>query len=258
MDYSDSCIVRHFDYYCALSPKDKKILAALEENPVEIARGTSLWQEGEDADEFYTLSQGWAYSYRYLENGARQILEVYLPGEILGLQEFAFTERLEGLAMIEDGIICPFPHQRMLELFNESLTLTAVMFAIASRQQALLSERLVSISRRSARQRLAHFLHEIFLRQRQTDPRGGSKMRLPLTQEQLGDLLGMSPVHVSRTFSVLNEAKLAYRNRHHVTIPDLKALAKEGGFDERYLDSDLTCFLRKNPPIPPLAQALER
>lgn len=83
-------------------------------------------------------------------------------------------------------------------------------------------------------------------------------MRLPLTQEQLGDLLGMSPVHVSRTFSVLNEAKLAYRNRHHVTIPDLKALAKEGGFDERYLDSDLTCFLRKNPPIPTLAQALER
>ncbi|MDT9694175.1 cyclic nucleotide-binding domain-containing protein, partial [Streptomyces sp. P9(2023)] len=86
-----------------------------------------------------------------LENGDRQILEVFLPGDIIGLREFAFSQRLENVRMISDGVICHFPHKRMLEVFRESLSLTSVMFAIASRQQALLTERLVNLARRSAR-----------------------------------------------------------------------------------------------------------
>ena len=115
------------------------------------------------------LRSGWAYSYRHLENGDRQILEVFLPGDIIGLREFAFSQRLENVRMISDGVICHFPHKRMLEVFRESLSLTSVMFAIASRQQALLTERLVNLARRSARKKMAHFLNEMYLRLRQTN-----------------------------------------------------------------------------------------
>lgn len=240
MDHRDSCIVRHFNHYCALTDEEKALLDELEQDPAEAGAGALLWEERDRAAEFCTLRSGWAYSYRHLENGTRQILEVFLPGDIIGLREFAFSQRLAGVRMIEDGVVCRFPHHRLLELFRQSFTLTSVMFAISSRQQVLMTERLVNIARRSARQKLAHFLLETCQRLKQTAaPEGGEDLRLPLSQELLADLLGLSPVHVSRTFSALSEDGLVHRDRHRITIPDLQALACEGEFDERYLIDNL-------------------
>lgn len=163
MGQENSCIIKHFSHYCSLSEDEKKLLITLEESPTDIKSGTILWEMGAPANEFCTLKSGWAYSYRHLENGDRQILEVFLPGDIIGLREFAFSQRLENVRMIDDGVICHFPHKRMLEIFRQSLPLTSVMFAIGSRQQALMTERLVTLARRSARQKMAHFLYEMYL-----------------------------------------------------------------------------------------------
>ena len=242
MGQEKSCIIRHFSHYCSLNENEKQLLRNLEESPSEMKAGTLLWEMGDNANEFCTLRSGWAYSYRHLENGDRQILEVFLPGDIIGLREFAFAQRLENVRMIDDGVVCHFPHHRMLDLFRQSLTLTSIMFAIGSRQQALLTERLVNIARRSARQKMAHFLHEMYLRLRQTNDDISGHFRLPLSQEQLADILGLSPVHVSRTFSALSEDRLVFRDRHSVTIPDLDALSVEGEFDDAYLTDNVRPF----------------
>ncbi|CAH1042541.1 Crp/Fnr family transcriptional regulator [Halomonas sp. TD01] len=243
MDQDKSCIISHFSHYCSLTEEEKALLNALEESPTDIKAGALLWEVDSPANEFCTLRSGWAYSYRHLENGDRQILEVFLPGDIIGLREFAFSKRLENVRMITDGVVCHFPHKRMLDLFRQSLTLTSVMFAIGSRHQALLTERLVNLARRSARQKMAHFLHEMYLRLRQTNRDISGQFRLPLSQEQLADILGLSPVHVSRTFSALSEDGLVFRDRHNVTIPDLKALATEGEFDDCYLTDNVRPLL---------------
>lgn len=243
MNQEKSCIIRHFSHYCALTEEEKQLLNSLEDSPTDIKASSLLWEMGDPANEFCTLKSGWAYSYRHLESGDRQILEVFLPGDIIGLREFAFSQRLENVRMISDGVICHFPHKRILDLFQQSLTLTSVLFAISSRQQALLTERLVNLARRSARQKMAHFLHEMYLRLRQTNNDISAQFRLPLSQEQLADILGLSPVHVSRTFSALSEDGLVFRDRHHVTIPDLKALAVEGEFDDCYLTDNVRPLL---------------
>lgn len=243
MGHEKSCIISHFSHYCSLTDEEKQLLINLEESPSDIKSGTLLWEVGDTANEFCTLKSGWAYSYRHLENGDRQILEVFLPGDIIGLSEFAFSQRLESVRMIDDGVICHFPHKRMLEIFRQSLPLTSVMFAISSRQQALLTERLITLARRSARQKMAHFLYEMFLRLRQTNPDISNQFRLPLSQEQLADVLGLSPVHVSRTFTALSDDGLVFRDRHHLTIPDLQALSDEGEFDNCYLNDNVRPLL---------------
>nr|WP_283101687.1 Crp/Fnr family transcriptional regulator [Halomonas populi] len=222
-----------------MSKQDKALLEELEKSPNEVKGGTQLWAEGDLANEFCTLRSGWAFSFRHLENGSRQILEIYLPGDIIGLSEFAFHKRLSGVEMIEDGVICRFPHERLLELFQASHTLTSVVFAVASRHQVMLTERLVNLARRSARERLANFLLEMYLRVNQLEPEAGNHFNLPLSQEQLADIMGLSPVHVSRTFSALSEANLVHRDRHHVEIPDIDALACEGDFDDCYLNGNM-------------------
>ena len=243
MSQTQSCIIKHFSHYCSLTEDEKQLLTTLEQSPTDIKAGALLWEMGDPANEFCTLKSGWAYSYRHLENGDRQILEVFLPGDIIGLREFAFSARLENVRMIDDGVVCHFPHKRMLNLFRNSLTLTSVMFAISSRQQALLTERLVTLARRTARQKMAHFLYEMYLRLRQTNPAISNQFRLPLSQEQLADILGLSPVHVSRTFTALSEDELVFRDRHHLTIPDLALLCAEGGFDDCYLNDSVRPLL---------------
>lgn len=243
MSHEKSCIIKHFSHFCSLKEEEKQLLTTLEESPTNIKSGALLWEIGDPANEFCTLKSGWAYSYRHLENGDRQILEVFLPGDIIGLREFAFSERLENVRMIDNGVICHFPHKRMLNLFRRSLKLTSIMFAIGSRQQAMLTERLVTLARRTARQKMAHFLYEMYLRLRQTNPDISNQFRLPLSQEQLADVLGLSPVHVSRTFTALSEDGLVFRDRHNLTIPDLQALCDEAGFDDCYLNDNIRLVL---------------
>lgn len=250
MDGKESCIVRHFSYYYELSENDKSLLLALEQSPMAVETGTTLWEEGDEAKEFCTLKKGWAYSYRFLENGSRQLIELYLPGDIIGLREFAFSQRLAGVKMVEDGEVCFFPHQHLLDLFRRSFVLTSILFAIASRQQVLITERLVNLARRNARQKLAHFLLEISQRLSQTQTGSLSdSFHLPLSQELFADLLGLSPVHVSRTFSALHEAGLVHRERHHVTLHDLQALKREADFDERYLIDNMRPLFSGLPRI---------
>jgi CRP-like cAMP-binding protein len=229
--FPDSCIIRHFAHYCSLSLEEKKLLISLEKDPSDIAEGELLCKPGEAAGDFCTLSQGWAYSFRHLENGNRQILEVFLPGDIIGLRDFSLSRRMDGVQMVEDGVFCRFSYRHMLSLFGQSLTLTAVMFAISSHQQILLSERLVCLGRRSAREKIAQFVCEIHQRLSQTNPDMSLSFRIPLTQEQLGDILGLTPVHVSRTLSALNHDNLLFRNRHQIRIQDLEALRQEAGSD---------------------------
>ncbi|MCE9665043.1 Crp/Fnr family transcriptional regulator [Halomonas sp. M5N1S17] len=235
MEHLDSCIVRHFRYYYDLSRNDEELLLELERRPTKVKAGTQLWEERDSANEFCTLSRGWAYSYRIMENGSRQILELYMPGDIIGLREFAFSQRLAGVKMAEDGVVCYFPHQHVLDLFRQSVILTTIMFAISSRQQVLITERLVNLARRNAKQKLAHFLLETYQRLKHTHADGHDSFRLPLSQELLADLLGLSPVHVSRTLTALSDEGLVFRERHVVTIPDLKALKEMADFDDRYL-----------------------
>lgn len=235
MNPQDSCIIRHFRHYCELSSADKSLLHELEKSPTEVCAGQALWQEHDKASEFCTISRGWAFSYRDFSDGSRQILEVFLPGDIVGLREFAFSQRLTGVMMIDDGIVCHFPHRRLSEIIHQSSKLTTVLFAIASRHQALLTERLVSLARRSAHEKLAHFLYEMYLRLLQTGVIDDGHFRLPLSQEQIADALGLSTVHVSRTFSAFREEGLVLRERHKITLLDSDALARVAEFDSRYL-----------------------
>ncbi|WP_319799255.1 Crp/Fnr family transcriptional regulator [Halomonas sp. M20] len=246
VEKEDSCIIRLFSSYCALSEEDRRLLHRLEESPIETRAGQVLWKECDKASEFCTISKGWAYSFRNMDDGSRQILELFLPGDIIGMREFAFSQRLTGLAMIDDGMVCHFPHRHLVDLFSTSTTLTAVLFAIVSRHQALLTERLVNLARRSAQQRLAHFIYEIYERLNQTGSFNGGHFRLPLSQEQIGDALGLSSVHVSRTFTSFRKQQLVLRERHRVYLPNPQALAEVADFDNRYLNDSLKAILGEN------------
>ena len=238
MSLIDTEVMRGLSTQGILSPEDKALLLGLELNPRYMSANEVLWQESEDADLFCVVKEGWAYSYRNLKNGSKQVLKFYLPGDIIGIRDFGFTRRLASAAMINKGVICPFSYQQLFELFGRS-SLVAGIVATATRQQAQLSERLIYLGKYSAHEQLAHFLYEIYLRLKRIKAVEDNSFFMPLTQELISDALGMSPVHVSRTFSMLREEGLVIRNRQHVKLPDPEALARLVEFNDSYIDEFL-------------------
>nr|WP_299243705.1 Crp/Fnr family transcriptional regulator [uncultured Halomonas sp.] len=199
--------------------------------------GDCLWQEGENANSLFVLRSGWACSVHYHKEGSRQLLEIYLPGDVLGLCQIASGNHRTNAVMLTDGWICELPHSSLPALFDDSPNTAALLFAIINQRQAMLAERQVIMMHRSARQRLAHFICECHTRLLEIGESYQGEFLLPLTQQDLADALGMSAVHVSRTFSQLAAEGLVQRHLFQLIILDATRLREIAAFDERYLKS---------------------
>jgi len=234
-----SCIVRHFEAYAPLRQADRDLLDSLEKSPQPHSKNEVLWNQGAPSDHFYTLRKGWVCSYREMEDGSRQVLDIYVPGDIVGLREFAFQQRVCSMMVLSDAELCAFPKARLTEVFSSSLLLCNIFFMIAARDQAILLERLVNLGRRSARAKLAHFLVEISQRLLKTNATVESHVRLPLTQPVLADALGLSSVHVSRTFSELRSEGLVEASMGDIQLKDIEGLKEVAGFDAFYLEESI-------------------
>ncbi|OFE11657.1 cyclic nucleotide-binding protein [Pseudohongiella acticola] len=229
---SKSCIVGRFKTLTKLDESEINLLNALEDDPREYSQDAILASIGSPANRFFTLKTGWACATRTLANGQRQILDIFLPGQIMGLREMSFEHNLSEFTALTDIIACPFPRQKLSDIFEQSPKLTDLFFMTMAQEQSMLIERVVNIGRRSAAERLAHLMVELKVRLNQTS----DEFALPLNQTVIGDTLSMTSVHVSRTFKLLAEKELIYRTNGSVKIKDLDALIDFAGFDRSYLE----------------------
>lgn len=247
-----SFIVEQFEKFTPLSSKDKELLSSLVKPPITYVKNTSVWQQGASSERFYILSRGWAYAYRNMEEGTRQVLDIYVPGDIIGLREFAFRKRGSGLMTLSNAELYPFSMPQLSTLFANSLSLCNIFFTVVARNQAILLERMVNLGRRSAREKLAHFLVELSERVRRVEHSSANHLELPVPQALLADALGLSVVHVNRTCRELKESGLLMPTGNGLTILDLDGLRRVARFDGYYLQHDketLSAYLRSTSQL---------
>lgn len=237
---TESCIVRHFTHFRTLDQSDIELLQTLEQDPVHFRKNTIVWNEHDEESHFYTVKSGWVCSYHNLEDGSRQILDVFVPGDIIGLRECAFRHRLVSLLTLTDAELCPFPQERLGLVFSRSSVLSRLFFVVSATDQAILLQRMINLGRRNALQKLAHFLVEICERLKRACVEVEDTFYLPFSQAMLGDTLGLSSVHVNRTCKTLREMGLIGRRHHALDVLDLEGLKQLAGFDPAYLEQDLT------------------
>ncbi len=227
-----SFIVHQFQRFAALTDTEQQLLRHLEQDPRSYDTDQEMAAAGGDADKCFTLLSGWACSIRTLADGQRQILDIFLPGQILGLRDISFSRNLSEIRALTDVIACPFPRQCLTEIFDQAPRLTDLFFLIMAREQSMLIERVVNIGRRNAAERLAHFLVEI---QTRLAIRSLAFI-LPMNQAQIADTLSLSSVHVSRTFKHLREMGFVENQNGEIEIIDLDGLIDFSGFDRTYLE----------------------
>jgi CRP-like cAMP-binding protein len=198
-------------------------------------RNTDLLLAGKRYRSIYVNQRGWLLRYKILHTGSRQIIDFILPGQIFGIQACVFNSALYSVATITESVLSEIPFDIVDAIFERNHSLAKALFLSAAAESAIVGEHLIDAARRSAYERVAHFLLELFVRLKSTGHVNGMSFEMPLTQELIGDAVGLTTVHVNRTVRALREDKLIAITRQQVTILDFEGLSLLSDFDNSYL-----------------------
>ncbi|MFO7758393.1 MAG: Crp/Fnr family transcriptional regulator [Roseovarius sp.] len=234
----DSPLTRKLSAFVALSEVDLDTLAVFHRRRHTFPTGHEVIHEGQSNASAFVLAEGWACSYKLLPDGGRQIVDFQIPGDFLGLRSILFRtadHTVEAATRIEATEVLA---SDILDAFAQAPRLATAILWAASRDEAMVVEHLVNLGRRSAEERMAHFLLELGARLILIGVGDKSGFDCPMTQYHLADALGLSAVHVNRVLRHLRDDGLVTFQKGRVVFDDLDRLADLAGFDIAYLDQD--------------------
>jgi len=228
-------LARKLSKHVVLDPDDRTALLDLPYMRRTLDPSTYLLREGDSPQYCSILMSGFAYRQKLTGDGARQIVSLHIPGEALDLQSLYLDTADHNIQTLTRAEVALVPREAMRELIRARPSIAqAVMIEILV-EGSIGREWALNIGRRNAQTRLAHLLCEVAMRlDAQGLPTDGG-YELPMTQEQLGDALGLTAVHVNRTLKTLEAKGLIVRDRRHIGIPRWTGLRDVGDFTGRYL-----------------------
>lgn len=217
-----------------LSDEDRQALAEIAAAPRSLKAGVDLVSEGVRTDSIHLLTSGWACRYKTTRDGARQIIGLVVPSDICNLDSFMLDKVDFGVRTLSMATAVGLSRDRVRALGAERPGITRAFTWFAIVENAILGEWALSLGRQTALQRLARLLCELSMRL--GDGHGdGAGFKLPVTQEQLADILGMTAVHVNRMMKQLRADSVIVAEGRQITVPDMAELCRVGGFDGSYL-----------------------
>ncbi|WP_066529010.1 Crp/Fnr family transcriptional regulator [Erythrobacter sp. CCH5-A1] len=213
-------------------------IQAIEElcrQPRDIGAKKYLSRDGDEMHSFPVVLSGWAARYQILRNGARQITRLLLPGDA-----FYFDCSPDGIAIEEVITLSPckivnITHADMRRLIDRFPTIGEAMRSYGGMENAVLASWVVNVDRRDALERMAHLICETQYRLSLVDAHPSQQIYFPLTQDDLADVLGLTPVHINRKLQQLRQDGLITLRSKQLTIHDLRMLQQIAGFDPSYL-----------------------
>ena len=203
----------------------------LKVDELRVDPGTSFLREGARSDQLYTVLHGWAFRYKMLDDGRRQILNYALPADMVGLQGALMREMEHSVEALTPLTLCVFPRQKMWDLYSRAPSLAFDITWLAAREEQLIDEHLLSVGRRSAIERTAYLLLHLYVRAEEAGLVKDHTIQFPFTQQHLADTLGMSLVHTNKTLKRLLQSKAVRWKDRMFELVDRAALVEIAGED---------------------------
>jgi len=221
--------------HAPISPADRIALLELPYTTRFIEAGSYLLRDGDKPDRCGMLISGFASRHKTNADGLRQIVSLLIAGEIYDLQQLYLAIADSNVQALTSCHVATISHQPLRKLVADRPAIGHAFVAAIIVELSMSREWTLNVGRRDARKRTAHFLCEIAFRLDKLGSPHGQPYDLPMTQEQLGDALGLTAVHVNRTIKALVDNGLISHNRRGVTILNWELLVRESGFSSRYL-----------------------
>ena len=219
----------------ALAAEERAAILGLGGMIVQVGAGIDLVLPGRQGAYVHFIVEGVIGRLAAFSDGVRQITALHLPGDVADLYAVVRPGTAPALQALVTTTLIRVPIQDMAALARTMPVLTEAFWAYCAIDIAVLERWAANLGRRAAMQRMAHLLCEIGLRVEQAGRGERRAFSLPLTQQQLGDALGLTPVHINRTLKGLRGEGLISMTGRDFQIHDWDRLSALGDFDPSYL-----------------------
>ncbi len=224
------CTLRRRPLFHAMSGREVATIGRMKREHLGVVAGKDVIREGGNGQNLYTLFEGWALRYHRLPDGSRQILDVLLPGDMVGMTSVLLGRSAHSVQALTAASFCVLDGNALADLLKKNpelaLALVRTWFADARRGDL----RVTMLGRMSAAERVGYFLIEIYDRLRQRGMAKGGVAPFPLRGIDVADAVGLSRVHVMRALKELRAALLLDRERGNLIVPDFVRLAEFTGY----------------------------
>jgi CRP-like cAMP-binding protein len=231
-----NAFVRKLRRFAQLGDDEVAALVRIAAHPVRHPRGIDLVREGERPEAMQLLLHGWACRYKIFATGKRQIVGFLLPGDACDVHVTLLDVMDHSIGLLTDADVVAIPAAESAWLMERFARIETALTCSTLVDEAILREWLVSMGQRDAYARVGHLLCELWFRLKaigQVDER--QRFDFPLTQEQIADALGLTPVHVNRMLRRLKEDGLIALDHRRLALLDASRLIAVSGFDPSYL-----------------------
>lgn len=219
----------------AVSADERRVLESAVARIDSYAADEDVIVEGVPQTESRLQLDGVSCRYKAMSDGRRQIMELHFGGDFVDLHSFTLKQLDHNVGAITRVSFAIVPHAELREITETQPHLTRLLWLMTMLDAAVQREWVVSTGRRSAISRIAHVFCELFVRLEVAGLTDGNCYSLPLTQEDMADVCGLTPVHVNRTLQELRAGGTVEWQRGTVTIKDWPALQAIAEFDPAYL-----------------------
>jgi len=215
----DQCALRQLDAFLPATDEELKTIQSFRVGARRVEAGSSIIEEHRPSSQLFTLYSGWAFRYKTLSDGRRQILSFLLPGDFIGLQDEFADGQTHGVEAVTDVTLCAFSRDRLWGLFHAQPKLGYDITWLAAREEKMVDDNLVTTGRRNAGERVGMV-------------RDGW-VEFPFNQQHIADALGLSLVHTNKTMRRLQRLGFYKIDTGWLRIMEPHALETLGDYFER-------------------------
>lgn len=227
----ERCPLRGREVFRDFTSDELEFVSSFKSGELVAEAGTTFLTQGSSSAYVYTVLSGWGFRYKDLDDGRRQILNYVFPGELVGLQGAVLKEMEHSVQALTDMLLCVFERRNLWKLYQKHPSLGYDITWLAAREEQILEDHLLTVGRRSAKERLAYLVLHIFERARRLGMTTDNSFELPLTQQHVADSLGLSLVHTNKSLKKLYDEKLISWKRKTIEILDEDGLKETASWD---------------------------
>lgn len=227
--------IRRLELRSNLSAEERDELLALPTSPRRVDAHRDFVRSGEQVGYAHLLAEGFVGRFAQLADGSRQMLAVHLPGDLVDLQALMLPSVPSSLQALTGTTLLKIPHDALRELAFRRRGIGAALWRDCVADAQLIAQWLVNVGRKNAQARVAHLFCELAVRLERIGRSRGGVLPLPLTQEQIAEAVGLTPVHVNRSIRALREERLISIARKELTILSWSRLVAIAEFDPAHL-----------------------
>lgn len=218
------CVIRDYSPCRGVPTALLNRLQRLRNKPLTLQPKTHLYRQGGTHGQFYLLYDGWIMLYKTLRTGKRHILRYALPGDVISFQSDLHAPMTHAAQSLTPSLVCSFSRRSLMEIFEsipQFTTQLALLFAHYYEEQT-------ATFHCNAQQSIAFFFLKFYERLKSQEHQAET-LFLPITQEDIADTLGLTPVHVNRTLRILAKQGILEFQHQQLKINNLSALYELAG-----------------------------